>query len=1060
MTTPLSPDPLREALDARLGTQYAIESLLGRGGMGSVYRARDLTLDRPVAIKVIAGDVATHPELRDRFLLEARTVAKLRHPNLVAVYSAGDAGGLLYFVMELVPGESLRDLLAREGRVEPARAERILHEIALALDYAHANGVIHRDVKPENILLDGETGRAMLTDFGVARALEGDGRMTGTGMILGSPRYMSPEQASGDQTLDGRSDLYSLALVGYEMFSGRPVVDSSNVAGMLVKHLTETPRPVAEAAAGVSEGAAGAIDRALAKDRDARWTSGREMADAIGGGWTPSGATVGVSGGRITAPGTRRRPSQAMLVTAGIAAAVLVALAWAFRDVGGSADPRRSYAVVPFDIQSGNPDVQWLRDGAVNMLTLTLSQWDDLSIVDYERTLTLIRQAGFEERRVDLDGARDVARRARAGTLVMGQISTTADSLLVVARVYDVATGRPINTSTQTAAVTADPRPLFEELARYLLDIAGGTGAASVELARATTSSLTAYRAYLDGVRLLNSWRLTAADSAFRVAINADSTFALAWHRRAQALGWSAATDDDYLLSAERAMALADRLPPRIQALVRGHLALTRGLIAQLRTGEPSRPSLHEAQTIYRELLAQDSLIAEGWYGLGDATFHDIVESDSVAHISRMMTTSIRAFHRTLALDSTFHLAYSHLVQLYQQLTLPTHGFALDGDSVRFVASDEATQRAGGTAAVAAMRAATSARGLDLARGWVRADPDALLPYFTMANGFAAAGLADSSAAVLDQALARPALQTAPTRLVAATFQLLADQPRAFATMREATTRAAVPALRGTSPNERYSGMAAALSIAASVGNAGEIARLVDVFAEVEPVFLYGGRPTRDVYQWYVEALHLAMGAPLTAAAREVLLQGVRAFDVVDVGLARQLRGPAAAIPFTAYLATRDTVFSNTVRRWSAPGITHSDLDALEALTRGDTAAARASIANYPPPAELADARFAFSGLRTMARAEALAAVGDLDGALGYYEALDPSRFNMGSLTEPGFAMYTRSFAARARLYEQRGDTTAAARAWETFLRRTEAGDAIIAPQRRDAEAALARLRR
>jgi serine/threonine protein kinase len=272
MTSPSGADPLRDLLQARLGAQYEIERLLGQGGMGSVYLARDKTLDRPVAIKVIGGDVTTNAQLRERFLLEARTVAKMRHPNLVAVYSAGDADGLLYFVMEYVPGESLRDLLTREGKVEKGRAERILHEMSLALDYAHANGIVHRDVKPENILLDRDTGRAMLTDFGVARALEGDGRMTGTGLILGSPRYMSPEQASGETTLDGRSDLYSLALVGYEMFTGKPVVESGNIAGMLVKHLTETPKPLAEAVVDVPEGAATAIDpgRHHAGNGDAR----------------------------------------------------------------------------------------------------------------------------------------------------------------------------------------------------------------------------------------------------------------------------------------------------------------------------------------------------------------------------------------------------------------------------------------------------------------------------------------------------------------------------------------------------------------------------------------------------------------------------------------------------------------------------------------------------------------------------------------------------------------------------------------------------------------------
>lgn len=176
----MTQDPLRTALEARLGAQYEIESLLGQGGMGSVYRAIDRTLHRPVAIKVISGDLALNPQLKERFLLEARTVAKLRHPNIVAVYSAGEADGLLYFVMELVPGESLRDLLSRDGALPPERAERILHELALALDYAHANGIVHRDVKPENILLDRETGRAMLTDFGVARSLENSGNMTGT----------------------------------------------------------------------------------------------------------------------------------------------------------------------------------------------------------------------------------------------------------------------------------------------------------------------------------------------------------------------------------------------------------------------------------------------------------------------------------------------------------------------------------------------------------------------------------------------------------------------------------------------------------------------------------------------------------------------------------------------------------------------------------------------------------------------------------------------------------------------------------------------------------------
>src|SRR5829696_9830590 len=203
--------PLLVSLREALAGRYEVERELGAGGMGQVLLGRDIALDRPVAIKVIAPDLASSPASRQRFLREARTVARLRHPNIVAVYAAGEADGLLYFVMEYVEGESLRQMLEREGRVDGPRvadAVSLLADLARALGYAHAQGVIHRDVKPENVLLDGATGRAMLTDFGVARAFasgndsDGDTVATRTGFVVGSPRYMSPEQAVGERELD------------------------------------------------------------------------------------------------------------------------------------------------------------------------------------------------------------------------------------------------------------------------------------------------------------------------------------------------------------------------------------------------------------------------------------------------------------------------------------------------------------------------------------------------------------------------------------------------------------------------------------------------------------------------------------------------------------------------------------------------------------------------------------------------------------------------------------------------------------------------------------------
>lgn len=1056
----MTQDALRAALEARLGEQYEIESLLGQGGMGSVFRAMDRTLHRPVAIKVISGDVALNPQLKDRFLMEARTVAKLRHPNIVAVYSAGEADGLLYFVMELVPGESLRDLLAREGTVAPERGEKILHELAMALDYAHANGIVHRDVKPENILLDRDTGRAMLTDFGVARALENSGNMTGTGMILGSPRYMSPEQATGEQSLDGRSDLYALALVGYEMFTGKPVVESGNVAGMLVKHLTETPKPLAEAVAQVPEGTAVAIDRALAKDREQRWETGRAMAEMIAASWTPtpgSGATRALGQLPKAAPARRTRVIAAVaatLVTLGVAAL------WLGGDRGG--DPRKSYAVVPFDIQSGNADVQWLRDGAVNMLTLTLSQWTDLQVMDYERTLKYVADAGAEDRRVDLERAQEIARRGGAGTLVMGSVSTTSDSLLVTARLYDVKSGRALNTATRAVALTADPRDLFDDIARYLLDVAGGASSASVDVAGQTTSSLTAYRAYLDGVRFLNSWRLAQADSALQVAIRADSTFALAWHKRALALGWGDFSSPDYLYSSRRASELADRLPARQQALVRGHAALAAGVGDQDATPDQRRERLREAQRIYEELVARDSLVAEGWYGLADAYFHDNgAPGDSVAQYSRRINRSVSGFRRAIEIDSSFHLAYSHLVLQYQTLSSPQSQGVLDGDTVLVLSSVDEIDALGGPPELERRRARAREIGLEMARGWVRADPDAPASHLALAAGYFAAEMPDSALAVVDRALTRPGFDTPSMRMQRVGMLLMSDNVTAFEEARDLLRRVPPAEFRRVPPQERISAVAMSLNSAAAAGNAAELDRMLTFFVGVDSVFPFTQTPTREVLAWYVAGLKGGITGTLDARARAYLAEGTRRVAAsAGQGMTAQLAATSGGVMYLGYLVTRDTLYSNAIRR--LPGGTaavHNDLDALEALAKGDTARARELAAGFTRPDSLRTARFGYAGLRAYGRAEVLAAVGNLEWAIAYLEALEPARFVAQSLGDPGFAVYTRSYLTRATLYERVGDTAKAIAAYEEYLRRTAQGDAAVEGLRREARASIARLR-
>src|ERR1051326_3872826 len=231
----VSGDPLREALEKSIGFQYRIERLLGRGGMGAVYLAHELALDRDVAIKVLPPEYASSAQLRDRFRLEARTAARLTHPNIVPLHTFGEVGGLVYFVMGYVAGESLASRLRRSGPLAPDEARKLLTEVAGSLAYAHQQGVVHRDIKPDNILIEAESCSPRLTDFGIAKASFTDAQLTATGQLMGTPSYMSPEQALGAGNVDARSDLYSLGVAAYEMLAGRLPFEGQNAVEMLTR---------------------------------------------------------------------------------------------------------------------------------------------------------------------------------------------------------------------------------------------------------------------------------------------------------------------------------------------------------------------------------------------------------------------------------------------------------------------------------------------------------------------------------------------------------------------------------------------------------------------------------------------------------------------------------------------------------------------------------------------------------------------------------------------------------------------------------------------------------
>jgi serine/threonine protein kinase len=274
-------DYLLDRLVVAVGTQYLVDAEIGRGGMAVVYRATDLRLHRRVAIKVLPPELAFNADVRERFLREAQTAAQLSHPGIVPIYTVDEAEGLVFFVMALVDGESLAERLLREPRLPAEQARQILVGVADALAYAHAQGVVHRDVKPDNIMLDRVTGRTMVTDFGIARAAAGDSRLTVTGVAIGTPAYMSPEQALGERELDGRSDIYSLGVIGYQMLAGETPFKASNTPAMLVKHVSETPRPLLSLRPDAPPSLAYAISRALAKKPEERWPDAAAFRDAL-----------------------------------------------------------------------------------------------------------------------------------------------------------------------------------------------------------------------------------------------------------------------------------------------------------------------------------------------------------------------------------------------------------------------------------------------------------------------------------------------------------------------------------------------------------------------------------------------------------------------------------------------------------------------------------------------------------------------------------------------------------------------------------------------------------
>jgi len=554
-----------QAFQVALGERYTIEKELGRGGMATVYRARDPRHDRSVAVKVLNADIAASLGT-ERFLQEIKTVASLTHPHIVPVHDSGETGGVLFYVMPHIDGETLRDKIVREKRLSPAETVRLTRTLSSALDFAHRHGVVHRDIKPENVMM--YEGEPLILDFGIAKAISAAGgeSLTRTGVAIGTPAYLSPEQASGETQLDGKSDQYSLACVVYEMLSGQPPFVANTPQGVIAKRFSERPQPL-PSGVNVPASASDVLLRALSLDPSDRFTTVSEFARAL---------------------------------EAAIPAEVA--------DSG-----RRSIAVLPFTNMSADAENEFFTDGITEEIINALTKVRALDVAS--RTSAF----AFKGNKEDI-GA--IGRKLKVHTVLEGSVRKAGNRLRISTQLVDVTTSFQL-WSERYDREMEDVFAIQDEIATSIVNALEVVLTEKEEKAikKKTTQSVRAYEYYLRGRQLFHQRTansLDAAEELYRRAIAMDPDYALAFAGLADCSCFrffEHAGGDEALAQAESASRRALKLDPE---LAEAHASRGIALTYQRRFNEASDEferameldaTLYEAPWYYaRSLQAQGKI--------------------------------------------------------------------------------------------------------------------------------------------------------------------------------------------------------------------------------------------------------------------------------------------------------------------------------------------------------------------------------------------------------------------------------------------------------------------
>ncbi|MGK2963821.1 MAG: protein kinase domain-containing protein [Gemmatimonadaceae bacterium] len=684
-----------ERLRAALAGSYTIDRELGRGGMATVYLAQDSKHDRVVALKVLHPDLAASlgPE---RFLREIKLAARLNHPHILALFDSGEADTFLYYVMPYVEGESLRERLEREKQLSVDEAVRHAKAIASALDYAHRQNIVHRDIKPENVML--YEGEAMVMDFGIAKAVTSASNETITqaGMMIGTPAYVSPEQASGEINLDGQSDQYSLACVLYEMLAGERPFSGPNPQVVMSKRFSEMPKPLREVRGSVPEHVERAITRALALSPSDRYTTTAVFAQALG---TETLAT----------------PTDTSTLPQPIVSAA------------------KSVAVLPFANMSTDPESEYFTDGMAEELINALSRIQSLRVAS--RTSAF----AFKGRHEDIG---EIGRKLKVSTVLEGSVRKVGNRLRIGAQLINVADGYQL-WSGKFDREMEDVFTIQDEISQAIFDalrviLSKGEKKA---IERDRSVNVQAYEYYLRGrqfIHLLSRKSLEYARQMFRRAIEIDPDYALAYAGLADSCSLLYMTSDareSNLTQGNAASQKALELGPDI---AEAHVA--RGLASSL------SHRFEEAEREFEHALRLDPKLFEAAYHYGRARI-----------AQGQFTEGAKLFERACVLRPEDFQAPTFLARCYLGMGMTAESNAMLRKALRLIEErlelnpDDA--RACQLGAINASRVGEVDQARDYAARAVAINPEDPLLLYNIACMYATIGNADEALDTLERAV-------------------------------------------------------------------------------------------------------------------------------------------------------------------------------------------------------------------------------------------------------------------------------------------------------------------